>query len=106
VPSIDLGNGLHEGIPVALMEAMSRGVPVVATRTGGIPELVSPGTGLLVPPGDSIALADAIQSVLEDAGLRETLARSGRKRVMQAYDIVEVVSELCSAMGAAGQPKR
>ena len=103
VPSLDLGNGLHEGIPVALMEAMGRGVSVVATRTGGIPELLSPGTGLLVPPRDSIALADAIQSVLEDAGLRESLGRCGRKRVMQAYDIVEVVSELSSAMGAARQ---
>jgi glycosyltransferase involved in cell wall biosynthesis len=105
VPSLDLGNGLHEGIPVALMEAMSRGVSVVATRTGGIPELLSPGTGLLVPPRDSMALADAIQSVLEDAGLRESLGLSGRKRVMQAYDIVEVVSELSCAMGAARQPK-
>ncbi len=92
--SIDLGNGLHEGVPVALIEAMSYGIPVIATPTGGTAELVCPGTGLLVPPADSAALADAIQNLLEDAGLREQLGEAGRQRVLEDWDIVGVVNQL------------
>jgi colanic acid/amylovoran biosynthesis glycosyltransferase len=92
--SIDLGNGLHEGVPVALIEAMSYGIPVVATPTGGTVELVLPGSGLLVPPADPAALADAIQSLLEDAGVREQLGEAGRERVLEDWDIVGVTSQL------------
>jgi len=92
--SIDLGNGLHEGVPVALIEAMSYSIPVVATPTGGTVELVLPGSGLLVPPADPAALADAIQSLLEDAGLREQLGEAGRQRVLEDWDIVGVTSQL------------
>lgn len=65
----------HEGLPVALMEALALGRPVVATRVGGIPELVDDGVeGLLVPPDDPRALADAVLRVADDEGLRERLA--------------------------------
>src|SRR5690606_27501786 len=50
--SLELGLGLHEGIPVALIEAMSYGIPVVATSSGGIGELLADGAGLLVEPQD------------------------------------------------------
>jgi glycosyltransferase involved in cell wall biosynthesis len=99
--SIDLGNGFHEGIPVALMEAMSYGIPVVATATGGTAELVVPGTGLLVPPTDTAALADAIQSLLRDGIVRERLGDSGRQRVVEAFDVVRVVAELVREFEAA-----
>jgi colanic acid/amylovoran biosynthesis glycosyltransferase len=99
--SIDLGSGLHEGIPVALIEAMSYGIPVVATATGGTPELLVPGTGLLVPPADPPALADALQSLLRDGKLSEQLGDSGRKRVLEAYDIFQVAAELVKAFEAA-----
>ena len=92
--SIDLGNGLHEGVPVALIEAMSYGIPVVSTPTGGTVELVLPGSGLLVPPADPPALADAIQSLLEDAALREQLGDAGRRRVLEDWDIAGVASQL------------
>jgi glycosyltransferase involved in cell wall biosynthesis len=92
--SIDLGNGLHEGVPVALIEAMSYGIPVVATPTGGTVELVLPGSGLLVPPADPAALADAIQSLVENAGVREQLGEAGRQRVLEDWDIVGVTSQL------------
>jgi glycosyltransferase involved in cell wall biosynthesis len=92
--SVDLGNGLHEGVPVALIEAMSYGIPVIATPTGGTAELVRPGTGLLVPPADPAALADAIDNLLMDAGLREQLGEAGRQSVLEDWDIAGVATQL------------
>lgn len=88
LPSIVTPSGEQEGIPVALMEAMALGVPVVSTRTSGISELVRDGlTGLLVPPGDVGALALAIQRLVDDPGLRERLGRAGREAVERDYDL-------------------
>jgi len=101
--SIDMGNGLHEGVPVALIEAMSYGIPVVATPTGGTAELVRSGAGLLVPPAEPGALADAIQSLLEDAELRHRLGESGRQRVLENYDIVGVAAQLVREFEIARQ---
>lgn len=95
--SVDLGGGCHEGIPVALVEAMSYGLPVIATTTGGIPELVRPGTGLLVPPEDASALADAIHTILRDETLARTLGQSGRRWVAETRDVAFVASELESS---------
>ncbi|QWV91958.1 glycosyltransferase [Geomonas oryzisoli] len=94
LPSIDLGNGLHEGIPVSLIEAMGYGIPVVSTRTGGIPELLSDGAGVLVPPENALALADAIQHILEDNTERLRLIEAGRSRVMKHFAVESVVAEL------------
>jgi len=99
--SIDMGHGLHEGIPVALIEAMSFGIPVVATMTGGTPELVQPGSGLLVRPAQPAALAGALQVLLQDDALRERLGAAGRLRVREEYDIVKVASQLAHAFEAA-----
>ena len=60
-------SSISEGVPIVLMEAMSHALPVVATRVGGIPELVDDGrTGLLVPSEDPASLADALRRVLDD----------------------------------------
>ena len=56
---------LWEGQPLVLQEALRAGVPVVATRAGGIPDLTGDDAALLVPPGDAARLADAVRSVLE-----------------------------------------
>lgn len=80
--------GKREGIPVALMEAMASGLPVVATAISGIPELVQPGlTGFLVPSGDPGALADALQRLAGDPDLRARMGRAGRARVVQAFNL-------------------
>ncbi|MBI4790119.1 MAG: glycosyltransferase [Chloroflexi bacterium] len=77
-----------EGVPVAIMEAMATGLPVVATRHGGIPELVEDGvSGFLVPERDSDALADRIAALVERADLRAAMGCAGRALVERNHDI-------------------
>jgi glycosyltransferase involved in cell wall biosynthesis len=71
---------LWEGQPLVLQEALRAGVPVVATRTGGIPDLTGDDAALLVPPGDAARLADAVRSVLRDAALGTRLRAAARER--------------------------
>ena len=92
--SVDLGNGNHEGIPVGLIEAMSYGIPVVATRTGGTAELVVPGTGLLVAPADAAGLAEAIESLLLNREQSEQLGSAGRRRVEEDFNVARVAAAL------------
>jgi glycosyltransferase involved in cell wall biosynthesis len=100
LPSIDLGNGEHEGIPVSLIEAMSHEIPVVSTATGGIPELLRGEAGLLVPAADPDALADAIQRLTLDSELRESLARRGRARAEEEFAVENVVANLIYRFGS------
>jgi colanic acid/amylovoran biosynthesis glycosyltransferase len=84
-----------EGLPVVLMEAMALGVPVIATRVAGIPELVRDAVGgLLFDPADWTALADAVARLAGDPALRERLALGGRDRVEQAFAIERAVAPL------------
>ncbi len=77
-----------EGNPLAVMEAMSAGVPVIATAVGGVPELVADGaTGLLVPPGDPAMLASAICRLLDDAESRASMGRLGMRKAAQDFDV-------------------
>ena len=85
---------LHEGISVALIEAMSRGLPVVATDVGGTRELLTDGTGQLIPAEDVGSLAEALKILLRDETGRVRQAQRGRERVMAEYDIVKVVDAL------------
>ena len=83
---------LSEGLSNAVLESMAAGVPVVATRIGGIPEAVLDGdTGLLVPPRDAGALGTAIARLLEDRGLAARLAASGQDWVTQHFGIERAV---------------
>lgn len=76
----------HEGMPNAVLEAMSSGLPVVATRIAGSEELVLDGeTGLLVPSEDVDALRDALRKILSDAALREKMGAASRLRVEREY---------------------
>ena len=75
---------LFDSFPVVLLEAMATGLPVVATRVGGVPEIVEDGrSGLLVRPGDARALADAIAAMLGDATLRARCSDAGRRRAAE-----------------------
>lgn len=84
----------HEGLPVALMDALAMGLPVVCTTVGGIPEAVTDGVdGLLVPPGQPDALAAALSKVAADAGLRARMAQAAEVRGA-FFDIRRAVREL------------
>jgi len=96
LPSIVTEEGEQEGIPVALMEAMSFAIPVISTRTGAIPELVE-GVGLLVPPKDAKALGDAILSLVDPTARRE-LGNLGRNRVSERFDVAVSVRLLLDAI--------
>lgn len=77
-----------EGLPVVLMEAMAARIPVITTRIAGVPELVEEGiSGVLVAPGDSVALAAGIERIIMEGDLRESMGRAGRKKVIQEFDI-------------------
>jgi glycosyltransferase involved in cell wall biosynthesis len=96
-PSVPSPEGRLEGIPVALMEAMATGVPVVASRLAGIPELVDDGvTGLLTPPGDPVALAGALERLWRDPAERARFGRAGRRRVQQEFDLWANAAALAS----------
>jgi colanic acid/amylovoran biosynthesis glycosyltransferase len=80
--------GECEGIPNVLKEAMACGLPVVSSLSGGIPELVDDGiTGILVPPRDPPALADALQRLCEDPELRQRIGCAGRKRIVRDFNL-------------------
>lgn len=79
---------LWEGLPLAVLEAMFAGLPVVASRTSGIPEAIdSDQVGLLSPPGDEAALARHLGAVLTDADLRVSLGQAGRERALSEFTV-------------------
>lgn len=95
----------HEAFGLPVAEAMACEVPVVATRSGGVAEVVEDGrTGLLVPRGDAGALADALLRLLADADLRRRLGQAGRARVLRRYAWDDVADALRDAYVDAGAP--
>jgi glycosyltransferase involved in cell wall biosynthesis len=85
---------LSEGLSNSLLESMASGVPVVATRVGGNPEVIEHGvTGFLVPARDSEALAAAMGRILEDANLAAQFGQAGRQRVARLFSLERSVSE-------------
>lgn len=84
-----------EGVPVVLMEAMACGLPVVATRIAGVPELVDhERSGIVVAPGRPELVADALASLAADPALREEMGRHGRARVVDDYSSRTAVEPL------------
>jgi glycosyltransferase involved in cell wall biosynthesis len=87
--------GASDVFPTVIIEAMAAARPVVSTRLAGIPELVSHGeTGLLVAPGDTSALAQALEKLIRNPGLRSRYGRAGRARIEQHFRIEHTVAPL------------
>ncbi len=81
-----------EGLPLTVIEGMASGLPVVATRVGGVPELVEEGrNGFLVPPDDAQALSAAIERLIQKPELRRTMGAEGRKMAVEKFSL-----ELCA----------
>src|SRR5262249_51040166 len=87
-------SSVTEGLGTSLIDAMGCAKPVVATRTGGIPEVVDDGrTGLLVPPRDHAAMARAIVSLLKDDARRQRMGAAGLARAHDRFSAERMVQE-------------
>jgi glycosyltransferase involved in cell wall biosynthesis len=102
LPSIVTSSGEQEGIPVSLLEAMSAAVPVVATSTGAIPELLDDGAGVLVPPEDPQALAEALTRLAGDPSARAAIGDQGRARVRSEFDVRRTTERLVAEIRSCG----
>ena len=84
-----------EGLPNVILEAMAAGLPVVATRVGGTPEIIEDGaSGLLVPPEDPCALAEAIQRLLRDRSMAARIGRTARERIRTSFSFERAAREI------------
>ncbi|MEM7272679.1 MAG: glycosyltransferase [Actinomycetota bacterium] len=93
-----------EGVPVTLMEAMARSLPVVTTAVGGIAELVEDEVnGLLTRPGDPASLAEALERLADDVALRTRMGRAGRATVVEAFRAGDEAARLGGLIVAYGE---
>jgi glycosyltransferase involved in cell wall biosynthesis len=83
-----------DGTPNSIIEAMAHGLPIIASLNGGIPDLVTPDVGILVPPGDTAALADALARLAGDPDLRHRMGRAARDRYEELFSPAAVLPVL------------
>ncbi|MCU1355517.1 MAG: glycosyltransferase [Acidimicrobiales bacterium] len=102
VPSVPSADGRREGLPVVVLEALSAGVPVVASRLSGIPEAARDGeTGLLAEPRDAAGLATAIGRLMDDPDLAVRLSAAGRALVAAEFDPAASAARLLDLIGGS-----
>jgi len=101
-----VSSSIWEGLPVATLEAMAAGLPVVATRVGDVPRIVTAETGSLVEPGRPAELAEALQRVLDDAELRAQQSRAARRRVEEDFLSEAWANKILSLYRELEKPQR
>jgi glycosyltransferase involved in cell wall biosynthesis len=102
LPSVVDAQGGMDNLPTVIMEAMATGLPVVSTKLGGIPEMVIENeTGFLVEPGNVVALAGAIEKVINDRSLAQKLGEAGYKRAQELFSIEKNVRDLCAMINGS-----
>ncbi len=84
----------NEGTPVSLIEAAAAGRPAVASRVGGVPEVVTEETGIVFPPGDEAALAEAVARLAANPTLRAELAGKARRRALERHSIPRLLADI------------
>ena len=94
---------VNEAYGMAFLEAQAAGLPVVAGRAGGVPDVVGE-TGILIPVGDRAAFAEAVASLLDDAGRRRDLGARARRRVLREHGLERAALTLDSALRAIVEP--
>jgi colanic acid/amylovoran biosynthesis glycosyltransferase len=104
LPSLVGSSGRMDGVPVVLMEALACGVPAIASRLSGIPELVEDGvTGTLAEEGDVASLVSALLRVISDPVATAKMARAGRRRVVAEYNVERSATSLAAKFVAAAR---
>jgi glycosyltransferase involved in cell wall biosynthesis len=109
LPALDvyIQPSLVEPLGLGILEAMAAELPVVASRVGGIPEIVVPGqTGILVPPADSEALADGVIGLLGNAVQRGAMGRAGRQRVLEEFSPNSQMARIESVFARVARPRQ
>ena len=102
-----LSSGLPEPFGGVVIEAMALGRPVVGTRIGGTPEQIADGeTGLLVPPGDPAAMAEALRRLLADADLRARMGAAGRQRFLARFEFGPFLARILAVYASLLPPAR
>jgi L-malate glycosyltransferase len=97
----------QEGMPNSVLEAMASGLPVAATRISGNVDLVFDGdNGLLVPPGDAPAMAEALVALLSDPERARRMGQRSRERVAERYGLDAVIGELIAIYDEGGKRTR
>jgi colanic acid/amylovoran biosynthesis glycosyltransferase len=91
-------DGLGDGLPNVIRESMALGTPVIASNVAGIPDALRDGCGVLVPPKNAEALADAIEKTLKDETERLRMAGRARRRVEERYDLWQNGARLAALM--------
>jgi glycosyltransferase involved in cell wall biosynthesis len=91
-----------EGLPTTILEAMASSCAVVATDIGGAGEAIESGrSGIIVPPADPIALADAIQQIIQDAAFRKQIQQNAAKHVLKEFDKEKMIDRICQVLSNA-----
>lgn len=107
LPAFDayVNSSISEGVSLTILEAMAAGLPVVATRVGGTPEVVIDGTGVLVPPRHPAALASALVELARSSECGIDMGRAGRRRVLTTFSLDRMVDDYVRAYcGASAGP--